>query len=125
MAWDVRIWQPMAHQKQETDVMGRIARVAGFIMLVSLFISLFFPAARRALAELGFVAVGLSLLVVMGLIGFGIYRLPIRVGAIKTANGNPFAPPAEDAEPVWNDNAAEASLELLGPALRRRYPWRH
>jgi hypothetical protein len=121
MAQDVRTWQPMDHRKQATDVMGRIARVAGFAMLVSLF----FPTVRRTLAEFGFVAVILSLFVVTGLLGFGIYRWKTRIGRLKTAGENPFAPLADDPELSWHQDEPEAPLELLGPAMRRRYPWRH
>jgi len=121
MAWDVRTWQPMDHQKQAADVMGRIARVAGFAM----FVSLLFPTVRRTLAEFGFVTVVLSLFIVSGLLGFGIYRWTTRIGSLKTAGENPFAPLADDSEPSWHHGESEASLELLGPALRRRYPWRH
>jgi hypothetical protein len=65
------------------------------------------------------------LLVITGLLGFGIYRWTTRIGGLKVATENPFAPPVDEAEPVWNNDESEASLELLGPALRRRYPWRH
>jgi hypothetical protein len=111
----------MPRQKQETDVIGRIARATGFVLLASLL----FPAVRRTLAEFGIVAVILSLLAVMGLLAFGIYRLTTWPGRMKTANENPFAPSTDDSDPAWHPNESEATLELFGPALRRRYPWRH
>lgn len=121
MAWDVRTEQPMADQKQETDSIGRIARIAGFVLLVSLL----FPIVRRTLAGLGFWGMALSLLIVMGLLGFGIYRLTTWTARMKAANENPFTPPTDDADPTGHNDESEATLELFGPALRRRYPWRH
>ena len=60
----MHIWHQMAHRKQEADVIGWTARLAGLVVLISLF----FPAVRRALAELGFIAVCFSILVVAGLV---------------------------------------------------------
>jgi hypothetical protein len=114
-------WTTVADQKQETDVIGRIARAAGFVLLVSLL----FPGVRRTLAGLGFWGVVLSLLIVVGLLGFGIYRLSTWTARMKAANENPFAPPTDDADPISHHDEPEATLELFGPALRRRYPWRH
>jgi len=85
----------------------------------------FFPAVRRALAELGFIAVCFSILVVAGLSGFGIYRLATREGRMKAMTGNPFALPTAASDQTWNDDESETTLDLLGPALRCRYPWRH
>ena len=111
----------MAHRKQAADVIGRIAQLAGFVMLISLF----FPTVRRTLAELGFIAVGLSVLVVVGLVGFGIYRLSIWRSGMRTATENPFTSPNDAPDQTWNDDESETTLDLLEPALRRRYPWRH
>jgi hypothetical protein len=111
----------MPRQKQETDVTGRIARATGFVLLVSLL----FPAVRRTLAEFGFRGVAVSLFVGMGLLIFGIYRLAKRAGGMKAADENPFASTNDDSEPIWHENKSEATFELSGPALRRRYPWRH
>ena len=121
LAWDVRIWHQMAHQKQEADVIGRIAQLAGLGVLISLF----FPAVRRALAELGFIAVCFSILVVVGLVGFGIYRLATRDGRMKAMTGNPFALPTATSDRTCNDGESEAIPDFLYPMLRRRYPWRH
>ena len=60
----MHIWHQMAHRKQEADVIGWTARLAGLVVLISLF----FPAVRRALAELGFIALCFSILVVAGLV---------------------------------------------------------
>ncbi|MFZ0829164.1 MAG: hypothetical protein WAO02_17260 [Verrucomicrobiia bacterium] len=117
----------MVHRKQAVDVVGLIAQLAGSIVLISLF----FPAVRRGLAGLGLIAVYLSILVVMSLIGFSVYRLATRQGAAQTEN--PFATSGdgpdqtEDAgeSEIGNDNESETAPDLLEPALRRRYPWRH
>ena len=111
----------MAHRKQEADVIGWTARLAGLVVLISLF----FPAVRRALAELGFIALCFSILVVAGLVGFGIYRLATREGRMKAMTGNPFALPTAASDRTWNDGESETIPDLLYPGLRRRYPWRH
>lgn len=117
----MRICRQMAHRKPEADVIGWTARRAGFVMLVSLF----FPAVRRALAEFGWIAVGLSVFVVVSLIGFGIYRQSTWRSRMRTATGNPFASPTDASDRTWNDDESETTLDFLEPALRRRYPWRH
>jgi hypothetical protein len=66
-----------------------------------------------------------SILVVAGLVGFGIYRLATREGRMKTMTGNPFALPTAASDRTWNDGESEAIPDLLSPVLRRRYPWRH
>jgi hypothetical protein len=111
----------MADQKQETDVIGRIARATSLVLLVSLL----FPAVRRTLTEFGFWGVAGSLLMVIGLLIFGIYRLTTWPGRMKAADENPFARSTDDSDPTWRPDESEATLELFGPALRRRYPWRH
>lgn len=117
----------MVHRKQAIDVVGLIAQLAGFIVLISLF----FPAVRRALTGLGLIAVGLLILFVMGLIGFSFYRLFARQG--KAVAENPFAPPSgisiqtgnDGGSKMGSDDASEPASKRLDPALRRRYPWRH
>lgn len=111
----------MPRRKQDIDVIGLTARGMGFVLLVCLF----FPAIRRSIAASGFIAVGLSILVVGGLMGFGIYRLATWRSGMKTAPENPFAPSTDDSDPTGNDDEPETTLDLLEPALRRRYPWRH
>jgi hypothetical protein len=121
LAWNVPICGQMARRRQEADAVGLVAQLAGLVVLISLF----FPAVRRALAELGFIAVCFSILVVAGLVGFGIYRLATREGRMKAMMGNPFALPTAASDRTWNDDESEITLDLLEPALRRRYPWRH
>jgi len=121
LAWNVRICGQMARRRQEADAVGLVAQLAGLVVLISLF----FPAVRRALAELGFIAVCVSILVVAGLVGFGIYRLATREGRMKAMTGNPFALPTATSDRTWNDGESEAVPDLLSPVLRRRYPWRH
>jgi hypothetical protein len=58
------------------------------------------------------------------LVGFGIYRLAARRSGVRTSTGNPFAPSTDAPDETWDDES-ETTLELLEPALRRRYPWRH
>ncbi|MGO9586483.1 MAG: hypothetical protein ACLP2Y_09840 [Limisphaerales bacterium] len=111
----------MAHQKQEADVIGRIAQLAGLVVLISLF----FPVVRRTLAEFGFIAACFSILVVLGLVGFGIYRLATRDGRMKAMTGNPFALPTAAPDRTGDDGESEAIPDFLYPMLRRRYPWRH
>jgi hypothetical protein len=121
LAWNVRICGQMARRRQEADTVGLVAQLAGLVVLISLF----FPAVRRALAELGFIAVCFSILVVAGLVGFGIYRLITRAGRMKAMMGNPVAAPADASDQILNDGESEAVPDLLYPVLRRRYPWRH
>lgn len=117
----------MVHRRQAVDVVGLIAQLAGFIVLICLF----FPAVRRSLTGLGLIAAGLSILFVMALIGFTIYRLTARKS--KAMTENPFAPPDDVSGEIekdgesesWNDAESETAPDLLEPALRRRYPWRH
>ena len=111
----------MAFRRHAVVVVGLIAQLAVFLVLISLF----FPAVRRAL---GFTMVCLSVLVVVGVAGFSLYRLATRWNRMMTEN--PFALPAEAAEPegagqIWNDPEPATALDLLEPALRRRHPWRH
>jgi hypothetical protein len=108
-------FSPMVPQKKETDVMGPVARLAGCVLLVSRF----FSVVRRALAGLG---------IIVGWLGFGIYRLANQEGGAGT--GNPFAAPTDNPDhnhpdQILSDEESETSLDLLEPALRRRYPWRH
>jgi hypothetical protein len=121
LAWNVHICGQMARRRQKADAVGLVAQLAGLVALISLF----FPAVRRALAELGFIAVCFSILVVAGLVGFGIYRLATREGRMKAMTGNPFALPTAASDRTWNDGESEAIPDLLYPGLRRRYPWRH
>ncbi len=107
-------------------MVGLIAQLAGFIVLICLF----FPAVRRVLTGLGLVALGLSILFVMALMGFTVYRLAIRQS--KAITENPFASPDDvpgqtekDGESEsWNEAESESAPDLIEPALRRRYPWR-
>jgi hypothetical protein len=122
----------MVNRRQAIDMVGLIVQLTGFIVLASLF----FPAVRRGLSELGLVAMGLLMLVVLGLIGFSLYRLTARQNKMMTEN--PFAPPddvsvqAGNSDQTGNEaesetgNAGESenAPDLLEPALRRRYPWR-
>jgi hypothetical protein len=124
----------MEHRRQAIDVLGLIAQLAGFIVLIGLF----FPAVRRLLASFGFLAAGLLVLALMALIGFSVYRLASRQS--KKITENPFAPPGDAPDPTGNDaesatangngsgsegSESENGPDLLEPALRRRYPWRH
>jgi hypothetical protein len=121
LAGNVRICGQMARRRQEADSVGLVAQLAGVVVLISLF----FPAVRRALAELGFIAVCFSILVVAGLVGFGIYRLATWEGRMKAMTGNLFAAPADASDQIWNDGESEATPDLLYPVRRCRYPWRH
>jgi len=98
-----------------------VAQLAGWVVLVSLF----FPSVRRAIAGLGFIATCVSILVVAGLVGFGIYRLATREGRMKSMTDNPFASPTAASDRTWNDGESETIPDLLYPGRRRRYPWRH
>ncbi len=95
--------------------MGPVARLAGGLV----FVSLFFSVLRRALAGFG---------IILGRLGLGIYRLANQEGTAGTKNPftAPTADPGQDAsDQILNDDKSRAPLELLEPALRRRYPWRH
>jgi hypothetical protein len=117
----------MVHRRQAIDVVGLVVQLAGFIVLISLF----FPAVRRLIASFGLLAASLSILVVLVMIGFSIYRLTTRQS--KTMIENPFAPPGGAPDQTGNDNESETgnnggseyAPDPLEPALRRRYPWRH
>jgi len=121
VAQDVHISQSMAPLKQDTDVKARITLVSGSVLLASLL----FPAVRRALTGGGSLTLGLILILAIGLLGFGIFRMKNRPGNVPTDNENPFAASDADSEPAWNEDESGASLESFGPVLRRRYPWRH
>jgi hypothetical protein len=120
LAWNMRICGQMTRRRQATDAVGLVARLAGLAVLISLF----FPAVRQSIATLGFIAVGLSVLTGVGLVGFGIYRLAAGRSGMRTSTENPFAPSTDTPDENWDDEAV-TTLELLEPALRRRYPWRH
>jgi hypothetical protein len=111
----------MTDPKPEIDKTGRIARWAGLVLLASLL----FPAVRRTVAGFGLWGIAWLLLMFIGLLGFGIYRLIRWTASIPAADENPFACPTGDADTAWRLNESGATLELCGPALRRRYPWRH
>jgi hypothetical protein len=111
----------MARRKHEADAMGLTAQLAGLAVIISLF----FPAVRGALAELGLIAICFSILVIVALVGFGVYRLLTRVGRTKPTARNPFARPVPAPDPTWSDGESEAIPDFLYPMLRRRYPWRH
>jgi len=117
----MRICGQMTRRRQEANTVGLVTPLAGLVVLISLF----FPAVRRAVAELGFIAVCGSILVVVGLVGFGIYRLATRGGRMKAVTENPFAPPTSASDQIWNDGESEVIPDFLYPVLRRRYPWRH
>jgi high-affinity Fe2+/Pb2+ permease len=111
----------MTRRKQVIDGVGLVARLTSLVVLICLF----FPAVRRAFAELGFMTACVSILAVAGLFGFGIYRLASREGQMKAMTGNPFAPPTAASDRTWNDGESEDFPDFLYPMLRRRYPWRH
>src|ERR1700690_768651 len=116
----------MARRSQTVDAVGSIVQLAGFVVIIGLFISLFFPAVRRAFAALGFIAVCLLILAIAGLTGRGIHRLTTKAGRMKTLTDNPFSPPTKTTETLdetWADEP-ETTLDLPYPVLRRRYPWR-
>jgi len=112
----------MIRCKKEVDRIGRLAPVAGGAMLMSLFM----PPVRRMFFGWGILASGCFFLLLIALLGIGIYRLLARRrGPVA---GNPFAAQAADLN-LGNDGASdqndEATFGVLEPALRRRYPWRH
>jgi len=72
----------MARRRKEDDWVGPVAQLVGLVFLLSL-IS---PQVRQTISAIGFVAICLLGLAVLGLIGFGIYRFATRsqrVGAIQ------------------------------------------
>ena len=86
----------MVHRKKAVDVVGLVAQFMGLVVLISLF----FPAVRRVLAELGFMVVCLSAFIVVGLVGFSLYRLATRGNRMKLMTENPFAlPPDASVKP--------------------------
>ena len=111
----------MTRHKFEPDIIGRIAGIAGVILLAGFF----FPPVRRTLAEFGSPAAGLALLAILGLLGFGLYRLVRQHTALPPVGKNPFASSDEPAEPAWNGDKSGSARPRFGPVLRRRYPWRH
>jgi len=111
----------MMHRRQAVDVIGLVAQLTGLVMLISLF----FPAVRRGLAELGFMVVCLSALIVVGLVGFSLYRLATRGNRMKLMTENPLALPPGASDQTWNDYETETGPDLPYPVFRRRYPWRH
>lgn len=105
-------------------MVGRSARLAGFFLLICLLI----PAVRRALVALSSLALVLSVLMVIGLVGFGLYRLAGRNTGRKKHVENPFAAPATVAadapEQKWDENELVLAPDPVSPASRRRHPWR-
>ena len=85
----------MPSQKTESDLIGRIARIAGLVLLAGLIM----PPVHRMLARYGLVATGLSVSAVLALLGFGIYRWLGRHGGLHPANDNPFASPSRATGP--------------------------
>ena len=111
----------MVHRKKAVDVVGLVAQFMGLVVLISLF----FPAVRRVLAELGFMVVCLSAFIVVCLVGFSLYRLATRGNRMKLMTENPFALPPDASDQTWNGYVSETGPDLPYPMLRRRYPWRH
>ncbi|HTY86815.1 MAG TPA: hypothetical protein VMB80_05065 [Candidatus Acidoferrum sp.] len=111
----------MTQQKKVPDLKGRIARVVGAILLATLSV----PPVRRMLGSLGSLVLPLTWLIASGSLGYGIYRLAHGNGTTETNPENPFTEPKPEQEPAWTDDESDRTLELFGPTLRRRYPWRH
>lgn len=122
----------MVHRRQAIDLVGLVIQLAGFIVLISLF----FPTIRRALAGFSILGVCISIFIVVCLIGFSVYRLtfrsnnPTKENPFASANNasDPNAKPGErnSGESASSDDVdSEAAPDVLEPALRRRYPWRH
>ena len=121
----------MPRRSQTVDVVGSVAQLVGYVVLVSLFISLFVPVVRRALFAFGFIAGCLLMLAIAGVTGLGLYRRVTQGGRMKTMADNPFASPsaaaneASDLPDETGNDVLETTLDEPVPALRRRYPWRH
>ena len=111
----------MVHRRQAIDVIGLIAQLTGMVVLISLF----FPVVRRGLVGLGFMVVCLSAFIVVGLVGFSLYRLATRGNRMKLMTENPFALPPDASDQTWSGYVSETGPDLPYPMLRRRYPWRH
>jgi len=72
----------MARRRKDADWVGLVAQLAGLVFLLSL-IS---PQVRQTISAIGFFAICLMGLAVMGLIGFGVYRFATRsqrAGAVE------------------------------------------
>jgi len=103
---------------------GLIAQLTALAILVSLW----FPAARRALAEPDFLTLCVEILAVAGLTGYGIYHLATRAtraSRMKTINENPFTSSDTVPDRTWSGAEPDGIPDFLYPMLRRRYPWRH
>jgi len=121
MAWKMRICSRMTQRRKAFDTVGLVAQLAGLAVVISLF----FPAVRRTLAEPGFKTWCAALLIIVCLIGCGIYRLATRERRMKAMSGNPFAASTGDLDQTWSVGKSEGIPDFLYPMLRRRYPWRH
>lgn len=64
----------MATRRKDDDWIGPVAQLAGLVFLLSL-IS---PQVRQTISAIGFVAICLMGLALMGLIGLGVYRFATR-----------------------------------------------
>jgi hypothetical protein len=71
-------------RKRDDDWIGLVAQLAGMVILLSL-IS---PQVRQTISTVGFIAICLLGLAVVGLIGFGVYRWTTR--SQRTASSAPF-----------------------------------
>jgi hypothetical protein len=107
-------------RKRDDDWIGLVVRLTGVVMLLSL-IS---PQVRQAIFAVGFIAICLLAVAVVGLIGFGVYWLATRskrsassnhgyLSSITDANAPPVNLPRIEVPARTKGTAPQTTAELL------------
>jgi hypothetical protein len=97
-------WADMARRKrQNDDLVGPMAQLAGLIVLASMFI----PGVRQMLFSIGIIALAFLGIVVVGLVVFGICRLATPECNMWGMTRNVFAPPSRVPDQKSDDYESE------------------
>jgi len=107
-------------RKRDDDWIGLVAQLAGMVILLSL-IS---PQVRQTISAVGFIAICLLALAVVGLIGFGVYRWATRsnrpassenvfLSSITYANAPPVNLPRIEVPAQPKSTTPQTTAELL------------
>src|ERR1022692_1766524 len=99
----------MARRRKNDDWIGLVAQLAGMVVILSL-IS---PQVRQAITAIGFLAICLLGLVVVGLVGFGVYRIIIRSKWAEAVEHNVDWYPL-DVDVKGEQKQPETTTDLIG-----------
>jgi Holliday junction resolvase-like predicted endonuclease len=97
----------MARRRKNDDWIGLVAQLAGMVVILSL-IS---PQVRQAITAIGFLAICLLGLVVVGLVGFGVYRIIIRSKWAEAVERN--YPVASEVDLKGEQEQPETTTDLI------------